>query len=365
MPFVATTADPPPKSSGHAAPISITARRPARLRRFAKGLHGVPGVHVPLPCQTARVPLAAYRCHVVEERFIYRKPPIGKAKAAVVLNGGIRVEHPLLKAPVAISLENVACSVRVAEVVDEDIVLRRDATLLNLTSVLTEPNVILVFRSPVRIERFKFGAENGLPISAKERKHGIDMDALGVAVEDADGLVSALARRGTRLVATVGLALRELVGEATGVEAVGRRREVARRRIRTRVVVVASGVVWTALLAARFAFAADEDNVPAATVVGLIASSLAWAVLVALVVTSTGGVEGGRRPVRDALSGSRALGYLAGLGAMLVVPLVVAGWMASHLGTPHALAYGLVAGVPGGLMCGLGLRATRGPEINN
>jgi hypothetical protein len=306
----------------------------------------------------------AYRLRFVEERFIYRKPPIGKTKAAVVLNGGVQVEHPMLKAPLLIPLDQVAGAVRVIEVdpAEREPVLRRDVRVLDLrSSAFTDSNVVFVFKAPVHVARFKFGAENALPISARERKRGLDMDALGVTVEEPDQLHGALVQRGVRLFPTVASAITEVVGEATGEGATHRRRELARARARARLVAVGFGTLWTTLLAARFAFGGDANDVPTSTAIGLIVSSLAWAALVASVVVSAGTSTGGRRPIRDRANGWHALGYLAVIGAIVAVPLVVAGWLASQLGTPRVLAYGLVAGVPGGVLCGIGLRTTRRP----
>jgi hypothetical protein len=313
-----------------------------------------------LSLQYPRRPLATYCRGIVEERFVYTKPPIGKARGAVILDGDIRIEYPLLKAPVTIPFDSVLAAVRITEVGGEQPILRRDVRLLQLSPALTEPNVVIVFESPVHIERFKFGAEKGLAISARERKRGLDLDGLGVSVERPDGLVTSLGARGVRSLPTVAMAMSELVGEATGVDAVERRHKLRTRRLRARLTVLGFGVGWTTLIAARLAVGRNPENVPAATVVGLIASSLAWAALTALAVSSAA-AGGGARPVRDRVRGSRALGYLAAVVALFAVPLVVAGWMASHLGTPRVLAYGLVAGVPCGVICGVGLRATRPP----
>ena len=118
-------------------------------------------------------------------------------------------------------------------------------------------------------------------------------------------------------------------------------------------------VLATVLLAVRFAYGGDEEGVPTSTAVGLIASSLVWAALVALVISSVRPPDGGPRPIRDRFSGGMALAHIGALAALTLVPLVVAGWMASHLGTPRVFAYGLVAGLPGGALCGIVLRTTR------
>jgi len=294
-------------------------------------------------------------------------PHIGRANAAVVLNGDVRIEHPFLKAPLAVPMGEVAAVVRVTHRPSGresgQGVLRRDARVLHLpSSALTESNVVIVFKAPVRVARFRFGAENGLLISARERKRGLDLDAVGVTVVEPDQLASVLARRGVRMIPTVAQALSEVIGEATGDDAVSRRDEYRRKRSRARFRLVGFGVLWTCLLAARFALGGDGDDTPAATVIGVVLSSLAWAGLVALAVTAFAPGAGRHRPIRDRASGWHALAFLAAMVAVIAVPFVVAGWMASHLGTPRVLAYGLVAGVPGGVLCGLGLRATRTVE---
>jgi hypothetical protein len=210
----------------------------------------------------------------VEERFAYRKPPIGRSSAAVVLNGDLRVEHQLLKAPLVVPMAEVASVVRVTEIDSDSAILRRDVRVLDLpSSALTESNVVVVLKAPVRVPRFKYGADHVLPITSRERKRGLDLDALGFTVEEPDGLTAALRRRGVRLAATVGSALREVVGDATPEEAARRRDERDRDRSKARRWLLVFGLVWTTALAARFALGAEGATLPASTVVGLILSS--------------------------------------------------------------------------------------------
>jgi hypothetical protein len=297
----------------------------------------------------------------VEERFPYRKPPIGKNKAAVVLDDEMRIEHPLLKSPLTVPTSRIASVVRVTEVDPNEppLVLQRDVRVLHLqASAFTDANVVLLFRSPVRIERFKFGAENGLPISARERKRGLDIEGVGVTVEEPDQLHNALLQRRVPSAPSVALALKALVGEAMGEHLVRRRETMEKARARARLLAIGFGVLWTTLIAARFALGGEAENVPASTIVGLVVSSLVWAALIAALVASWDG-SSARRPVRERVSGWHGVLLLGVVLASVGVPIVIAGWMASHLGTPRLLAYGLVGGVPGGFLCGIGLRSTR------
>ena len=150
-------------------------------------------------------------------------------------------------------------------------------------------------------------------------------------------------------------ALVEVIGEAIGDVADDRRRALARSRSGYRLRLLCFGTLWTAAVAARFA--TGEDDVLPSTVVGLVLSSLVWAGLIALFVMWVGGTDR-ERLIRDRMRGRDALLFLAALAGVLAVPVLAAGWLSSNLGTPKVLAYGLVAGVPGGLLCGLGLRGT-------
>jgi hypothetical protein len=294
----------------------------------------------------------------MEERFPFRKPPIGRSKGFVVLNGELRLEHPLIKVPLVVATRDIAAVVRMTESENEEPLLRRDPRVLDLAGGVVDSNVFVVFRRPVRIERFTFGAENGLPISRRERKRGVEVDAVGLRMEEPDALTAALWNRGVQPATRLGLALSDVIGEPTGLEAVQRQQERRRGRARARLGLIGFGVLWTSLLAARFAFGGDGEDVPWTTAGGLVASSLAWAALISLVVAVTTKGANDRRAIRDRWSGWHALGALAAVTMVFLIPIVVAGLLSTHLGTPRVLAYGLVAGAPGGLMWGFALRGS-------
>lgn len=293
----------------------------------------------------------------MEERFPYRKPPAGPNKAAVVLDDDVfRIEHPAFRAPLSITLDNLAAVIASSETNFDGLVLRRDVRLLELpTSTLARSNIVLVFRSPVRIARFRFGAQSGLSISARERRRGLDVDGLGVTVEKPHDLMAALRHRGVTEAATVHDALRAAIGVPEGEDALRRHEEIRRRRARSRRFLVGWFLLSTVAIALQVAVKVADDSLTRAG--GLVLSTLLWALAILLIVS--------RWPARRRRrgSGSRsesrtAAAFLVGLVAVFAIPLAVA-WAAARLGVPPLLAYGMVGGIPSGVIFGVVLRMTR------
>jgi hypothetical protein len=296
-----------------------------------------------------------------ERRFSFRKPPIGKAKGFVVVGDMVRIEHRLLKTPLVVAIEQIASAVRITERGTDDVLLRRDVRRIDLKeNQYNETNVALVLKSPVRIERFKFGANQVLTISRRERRSGVDIDIIGLNVEDPDGLITAFSGQRIWIAGTLVNALKTIIGEPTGDEARERRSSLRQRRTFARLKMVGFGVLWTGLIAARLGLGGVTGDAKTSTVIALVASALVWAVVVAaaVVIFSENRIDR-TRPVRDRVSGWYGFAVLAGVLAAIAIPFLLAGWMASSLGTPKLFAYGLVAGIPGGFLCGLGMRRTR------
>ncbi|MGQ0743920.1 MAG: hypothetical protein ACT4OS_06220 [Acidimicrobiales bacterium] len=301
------------------------------------------------------------------ETFLYRKPPIGRARPAVSLDDdNLTLKHPMLKAPISVPLGQLAAVVRMTQTEGGDPLLRRDARILAFQmGHLGYPNVAIVFAAPVRVDRFKFGSPNVLGISGQERRRGIDIDGVRSGVEEPDQLVDSLARRGVRRVETLAEALRQVVGEPMGQDAVQRRQELSRRRLRSTAKLVIWGVVWTILMAVQTAFRVFDDDV-APEIASLVASSIAWSAVVALVVKSVSPVRTTSSipvpgPITEPrrLSGRKAIGlgigFVAAIMALVGVPILLA-YRLNSMGVPTSVAYGLVGGVPGGALMGIGLR---------
>src|SRR5688572_27725581 len=102
-------------------------------------------------------------------RFEAKKPLIGRARGGVVVDDGmVRFEHPLLKEPVVVPIDQIAAVVEPASTEAEPLLLR-DVRMIGLvTGGLASPNLVVVFRSPVHVGRFRLGAERVLAISARE-----------------------------------------------------------------------------------------------------------------------------------------------------------------------------------------------------
>lgn len=263
----------------------------------------------------------------------------------------LRFEYPLLKAPVVVPVARVEAVVRPLTA-DWDLpLLKRDPRLLNLNGGLLDPNVVLIFRSPVRVGRLKFGAEQGLAISRKERRDGLDVDGLGVTVEDPDGLAEAIQRRGVRSAPRVEAALVDVIGEATGDEVEPRRREVAWDRRKGKLYLGAFGLASAIMLALKW-----SENATAAATAGLVLSAVGWAAFIALLISSIGLGRSGPKVLRDRDRRSDVLLRLIAVAAFIFLPALIANWLSAHLGTPRQIADGLVAGLPGGVLIGYMLR---------
>jgi hypothetical protein len=291
----------------------------------------------------------------VREHFDYHGR-VGRHPKGIDVGGGVlRFVQPLLKAPLEVPMDAVGSVVhRVEREHPSDAVLRRDTRVLNFPAGYSEANIMIVFRAPVHIEQFKYGSERPLAIKARERRHGLDVDAIMCNVENPEALVASFAHNGVRTMTSGVQALREVIGEATGPDAEERRASIVRDRRRSRLGLVAIAVLWTGLIAVRFGVG-HGDNIDASQVAGLVVSSLIWAALVAAAIVSWRGNPAG--PVRDRVSPWVGLVWLVGLVVAIVVPFVVARWLAVDLGVSRVVAYGAVAGLPGGIMAGIGLRA--------
>jgi hypothetical protein len=295
----------------------------------------------------------------VEQLFPCSKPPVGQAHASVLVDDdGIAIVHRLVKGQVEVPKGQIAAVVRDPGPVDGQVVLRREPRQLDLvTNQYNDPNVLVVFDPPVRIERFSYGANQVLAINRRERKQGVALDSIGVTVDDPDGLTAAIARLGARVEPAVTDVYVRIIGQAYGEEAATIRQHAARRRRWARILTPLFLAIFTVAMAARIGVGdGDGDEMDVGHVGAIVAAALAWACGLTLVAVATAPTPAG--PTTSGRPGARTAYTLLGVAAALtLIPLVSAGWLHSHLGIPRTVTLGFAAGGPGGLFNGWALRA--------
>ena len=293
----------------------------------------------------------------VEQLFPCSKPPLGQAHASVLVDDdGLAVVHRLVKGQINVPARQIAAVVPNPGPLDGHVALRRQPRQLDLvTNQYKDPNVLVVFDPPVRIEQFSYGANQVLSINRRERKHGVDVDSIGVTVDDPDGLTGAVARLGVRVKPSATDVYVGLIGQAFGEEAATIQHNAARRRRRARLLTPLFIAIFTVAMAARIGVG-DGDEMDAGHLGAIVATALAWAAGLTLVSIATAPAPAG--PATSARPGARTAYTLLGLAAALtLLPLVSAGWLHSHLGIPRTVTLGFAAGGPGGLFNGWALRA--------
>jgi hypothetical protein len=292
-------------------------------------------------------------------RFEAKKPLLGRARGGVVVDDGMmRIEHPLLKAPVVVPIEQIAAVVEPAGT-EADPLLLRDVRILGLVSGgLASPNLIVVFRWPVRIERFRLGAERVMAISGRERRRGVDVDALGVEVQDPYGLREALRARGATPAMSLATALVSVVGEAHGPIADERRREVQRAGRRQRLLGFLVGVVAAALLSAQASFALSGEP-EAALIARMVVAAVAGAIATGAVGSVVLGAVARRKKVHSASAGAALLGLsaMAALAVLVVARIQMDRW----LGAPFVIAHAALGAASGGWVLALSFRDDADP----
>jgi hypothetical protein len=287
-------------------------------------------------------------------RFEAKKPLLGRARGGVVVdNGMVRFEHGLLKDPLVVPIDQIAAVVEPGGT-EADPLLLRDARIIGFVSGgLASPNLIVVFRSPVRVDRFRLGADRMLAISARERRRGVDIDAVGVQVQDPRGLRDVLRARGAAPAASVAAALVSVVGEALGPMGDERRREVQRAGRRQRLLGVLFGVATAALLSAQASFALSGEP-EAALIIRMAAAAVAGAVAAGAVGSFVLGALARRDTVLSASAGAALIGVsaIAGLAVIVVARIQMDRW----LGAPLVLAHAALGAASGGWVLAISFR---------
>jgi hypothetical protein len=171
-----------------------------------------------------------YSARSRREHFIWRKSAFGRPNGyADVDDEQFSFFHPLLKQPVTVPMQQARACVRVEEISSDDPLLVQELRRVDFGGLMVDATIVVLLDPPAHIDRFKYGAERGLATSRKERKRGLDLDVVGLLLEDPDGVAAALEGAGPTRYATVNEMLRREVGEPTSLEAPSDGRSVERR----------------------------------------------------------------------------------------------------------------------------------------
>lgn len=292
------------------------------------------------------------------ERFEGGSGRLRTAKVAVVVTAdGARVEHPLLVRGCFLPISSIASVVHLAEIEVDDVVYRREPRVLHLSGT-TDANLAIVLRSGVEVGPFKRGAENGLPITAKERKHGVTVDLVALRVDDPVGAAAALARLGAATGTSILAAMASTFGVVVGEEAIvarGHRRQ-ARRRARRLLVLAGLGAVVVGSLQLH---AGDPTSDLVRHTVTQMAVALAIVAVVGVVASARPlPAQVRRRPVRDVPSTWRSLA-MALLPLVALLALVGAGMALRSLGVSPFVAFAPAIAAPAAAVVWFAVRAER------
>jgi hypothetical protein len=294
----------------------------------------------------------------VQQRFEYPAPLLGSKRHAVVLfDDGVRFEMPFLKQPLVVAKGDVSCIVRIREIGGEEPLLARDVRRLDLVASMQDANTVFLFSSSAHIDRFTYGAERGIRVSARERRRGCDIDCLGVIVEDPDRLHRAASDAGYRTRNNLGAELINLFGAASGQRLLEQRSSMRRSRLRAGALLSGWGLLFAGLISTRLALGGNQRSVDVGEAVGTAVAAIVWAMLVAVVALTVVGPRSPRvRPVRDSPSGRRAVTYMALMLVGCLVPFLLAVAALNSGAVARPVALGLAGGLPGGVFTALGLR---------
>jgi hypothetical protein len=228
-----------------------------------------------------------------------------------------------LAAPLSISIDRVAAVVRQTEVEADPTLYRRRERIVDLTG--RDANALIVFDSSLFVPPLKYGAEQTVTVSKRERKSGLNVDGLGLTFEDPDRFVARLVERGVPAMSRRD-ALSKTIGIATGDDVARRAGERRSAATKLRRYVVGLSMAMAALLAWRFGLSAQPT-------VGFWSSQIQERVILTAVMFVASVIVAGsvvptamrRRPVR----GRRSAGEVALRLGPVVVVVAFAIWRAT------------------------------------
>ncbi len=249
--------------------------------------------------------------------------------------GEIIVSSPLLSSPLHIPTNRVWGVVRQTEITTDPTIYVRNVRTLGLGVGRGDANVQFVLTEPLFVDGFTRGAERVLRINTRERKNGVPIDVVEVAVEQPDLLVAAVARQGVRLMSRAE-ALASTVGVANGPERDQRIRAMRSLRRRVLLGLTILSLFSSELLVARVDLESWDGsdkihwtNFPARVIATLVVFALA-----AMVVAAVTQPPASPRPVRprsgkalrlSGLVGALAVGF--GLVWLHRGPHISDGWL--------------------------------------
>lgn len=299
------------------------------------------------------------------QEVLGRKP---STDAVVVDDAGITFSHRSLKRPISVPYEQIASVALVDEgpgmplaPADDRVPARSPRALGFIDPRLRLPSVVVLLRRPLVIRGIRYGQEKTLRVKGKERRSGVEVEALGFRPVDGRALVDALERRGVHRAPSVLQGQIDLVGEATPARAEELRtqRERGRRRARRFLLLAYASVV--PLGSARIELErsdAGQGSVGewlAINGVALACAAVAFGVVVALPRTQVAGPPS-RLDIRTQVKRERRHAFLA-IGTCLV--LLVVALVANQAGLSASLAFGPLLGLPLGTFGGFTRRSTR------
>jgi hypothetical protein len=290
-------------------------------------------------------------------RYLYSKGPLDRKRFGATVDADLSIELRFLRAPVVVPYEQVASVVQLTTTKSNVPLLRRDPRVLNgVANEYLDPNVALVFRSPVRIGPFRYGANNSpLGITRRERKRGLDVDAVRLAFEDPDGFVNESLVHGVRQLDSIEDALTSVIGMPTGVQLPTRMAE--RAAVRRKVVRTIIFGWLSILVAASLKFGADTNRWDVATL--LFGVSLAGAAVGAIFGVVLARFRPPKdRPPRNQASGRSLLLRLVMFGAMAWGFILLGNWASGNQGRVFVM-FVIVFGVPAGAFAGWTLTRLR------
>lgn len=290
---------------------------------------------------------------VDEQLFACKSPKFGGTSASVLVDeDGLAIVHDLIRGQLAVPREQIAAVVLDPQPADHQVVLRRQPRRLDLrTTLLADANVLIVFDPPLPMPPFRSGAQKALGISRHERLSGLEVDAIGVTVEDPLGLAHALTSLGAHTELTTTAAFISVVGQAYGPEA-DTLREHERRRTRGRLTKsLALTPLFTLALAGRLALV-DHHWDDVRNFAGVGAAAIGWCVAIAVLVAVALAHRVGDTGPASIRSPRKVVVIACAPTVMVLIPMVLRGWIHTHLGIPPTVTTGLAAGLPGGAWAG-------------
>lgn len=279
-------------------------------------------------------------------RFPWAKDGLGSPKAfAIVGEGKITLDHPLLKRRLVVPLGQVRACAEVVEIAPVDRPLRREPRRVDFVGPMVDATLVLLVSPAVRLDQLAYGAEKRLAVTPGERKRGVDVDLIGLFPASPGDLARALEGAGATRYLAVQDMLRLEIGEASSVEAEAivqerrRRRRTAGRRL------LALGCVVAAFMGALLN--GPDPEVSIGSLVASAVVALPSAVAFGFMMTRMWPELREARPARQAADVGRRSARLVGeLTAMITLTFALP-WLGRNGVVPGVVGSGAAGGLMG------------------